>query len=495
MSTLAGAALAFSLGVFAMTGAAHAAVTGPIAGTALLNLTPGVNFDRLDLSASGYVTEEFFLSGTATSYKPAEPFTEDGNWMVEPSATAPFTTRMVVARPADPSKFNGTVVVEWLNVSLGADLAADWDAEHRELVRSGYAYVGVSAQQVGFEGGPNILPGSAPLKKADPARYGSLHHPGDAFAYDIFSQSGRAIRGEGGAKVLGPLLAKHLLVTGDSQSAVFLTTYVNAVDPIAKVYDGYLIHSRFGSAASIDGASILGPAPAGVPAIARLRSDLRVPVITVITETDLAGVGPLAGFLNARQPDNHHLRIWEIAGTAHSDTYQLNVAHIDSGNASIEQLAAAYVAANPALGPQPIPINSAPQHHYVVMAALAGLDRWVRDGKAPPHAPRLSAHADKPGAAPTFAVDSNGIAKGGIRTPWVDVPIARLSGQGGGNPQFGLTQPFDQAKLDKLYPSGRGEYLKKFEVALATAIKSGFILPADAAEIKALASAMYPASQ
>jgi hypothetical protein len=474
-------------------------VTGPIAGTPVLSLTPGVNFDRFDLAASGYAVEEFFISGAATSYKPQAQLKEDGDWEVSPLATAPFMTRLVIVRPIDASKFNGTVVVEWLNVSLGMDLAADWDAEHRELLRSGFAYVGVSAQKVGIEGGPNILPNSVPLKKADPARHGQLSHPGDAFAYDIFSQAGMVVRGAGDGRVLSSLVAKRILATGASQSAAFLTSYVNAVDPIAKTYDGYLIHSRFARAAPLDGSSVFGPAPSDMPPTVKLRADLRVPVMTVITETDLVGIGGRGGFFSARQPDNHRMRIWEIAGTAHSDTYQLNVGHIDSGSTPVAQLAAAYMATNPVLGPQPKPLNSAPQHHYVMMAALWNLDRWVREGEAPPEAAHLKALAGDRGSPPQFVLDAVGNVQDGIRTPWVDVPIARLSGLALGDPLgaglFGVTEHFDQAMLDNLYPAGRGEYVKKFDTSLVSAIKSGFILPADAAEIRTLAAAMYQGSK
>jgi hypothetical protein len=137
-----------------------------------------------------------------------------------------------------------------------------------------------------------------------------------------------------------------------------------------------------------------------------------------------------------------------------------------------------------------------PQHHYVVMAALWNLDRWIREGEAPPEAPRLKALAsDKPGAPPRFVLDAVGNVQGGIRTPWVDVPTARLSGLGLGDPLgaalFGVTEPFDQEMLNKLYPTGRAEYLKKFGKSLELAIEAGFILPADASEIRALAAVMY----
>jgi hypothetical protein len=479
-------------GLFAMTGPAFAQVTvsGPVAGTPLLNL------GAFDLKPLGYVTEEYFLAGTATSYKRVGQPGADGHWNAAPDATAPYVTRIVVVRPADPAKFNGTVVVEWLNVSGGLDAAPDWVSAHREMIRGGYAYVAVSAQKVGIEGGMSLAPSNLPLKKADPARYGQLSHPGDAFAYDIYSQAGRVVRGGAGAGVLGPLVAKRVLSMGESQSAIFLTTYVNAIDPIAKVYDGFVIHSRFGGAPSIEGASFLGGAQVDMPPAVRLREDLRAPVITVITETDLVG-GQLPGFFQAQQADNERLRIWEIPGTAHADTYIFAASAIDSGQAPIAQLAAAYAPTTSVFGASvDKPINAAPQHHYVIEAALWRLDRWVRTGEAPPQAPRIEAIAQGPGAPPKLALDANGNAQGGIRTPWMDAPTARLSGLGnsGGALGFllGVSEPFDQRKLSQLYPGGRSEYLGKFETSLSSAIRAGFILPADETEIKALAAVMYP---
>jgi len=44
------------------------------------------------------------------------------------------------------------VIVEWLNVSGGVDAAPDWIQGHVELIRDGFAWIGVSAQFVGVEG-------------------------------------------------------------------------------------------------------------------------------------------------------------------------------------------------------------------------------------------------------------------------------------------------------------------------------------------------------
>jgi len=167
--------------------------------------SPALLLSNFDLGPLGYTTNEFFISGMASSYKLAGGPTPDGNWNAVPAEPAPYATRIVVVRPVDPKKFNGTVIVEWLNVSAGADGAPDWNAMHREIMRGGYAYVGVSAQKVGVEGGLSFMSMGTPLKKANPERYGRLSHPGDAFAYDIFSQAGRLLRAADAGKILGGL--------------------------------------------------------------------------------------------------------------------------------------------------------------------------------------------------------------------------------------------------------------------------------------------------
>ena len=459
--------------------------------------SPFLGLGVFDLKALGYVVEEYFVSGTATSYKLKGEATADGAWAAEAAGTAPYATRIVVVRPADPKAFNGTVAVEWLNVTGGLDAGPDWTYSHREMLRRGYAYVGVSAQKVGVEGGQSLGGAGMPLKKQNPARYGTLVHPGDQFAFDIFSQAGEAVKS---GKVLGPLKAKHVLATGESQSAVFMTTYIDAIDPIAKVYDGFYVHSRFGGAPAPEFASMRGgpnarPGPAGV----KLRADLRVPVMTLISETDLIGSN-LSGFWTADQPDNAKLRIWEMPGTAHVDNYMFMIGGFDDGHASQDKIAGLWKPTDALFGAKMAhPINSAPQHHYVAMAAMAALETWVRTGKAPPKAPRMEIVAPaKAGDTPTLVADAQGNTKGGIRTPWVDAPTAKLSGLGNTGGPFGFlvgtTAPFDQATLARLYPGGKADYLKKFDAALARSVSAGFILPADQAEIRALAEAGYPST-
>jgi len=251
--------------------AANPTVSGPVTGGNGA-IVPS-NLNGFDLAQVGYEQSEFFLSGTASAYSSSSPLTSDGRWTVTPGDTAPYTTRAVVYRPQDPQRFNGTVVVEWLNVSGQIDGNPDWTMTHNELIREGAAWVGVSAQLVGLNA----------TKAGDPARYASLSHPGDSFSYDIFSQAGHAVRA-GSSLLLGGLTPEHVIAVGESQSASRLVTYVNAVHLLVHEYDGFLIHSRGAAGSPLSQApqaSVTAPTPTFI------RDDLDVPVFVLQTETDV----------------------------------------------------------------------------------------------------------------------------------------------------------------------------------------------------------------
>jgi hypothetical protein len=466
---------------------APARVEGPVAGV------PPTALGEFDLSRLGYVGEEWFVAGEATSYRAVGEISSDGQWVCEPGTTAPYTTRVVVRRPVDASRFNGTVVVEWFNVSGGTDVAPDWLYVHRELVRSGAAYVGVSAQRAGIEGG-GLVPGPH-LKQTDPARYEAMAHPGDAFSFDIFSQAAAATRSH--PTLLGGLGVQRVLAAGDSQSAVFLVTYANAIDTHARVVDGVLLHGRGGSGAPLDGAILaaedrqgfdLSRAVARMSAGHRVRDDVRVPVIIVQSETDQFLLGGLA----ARQPDTDRVRTWELAGAAHADAYAVIAGHFDDGTLPPAVLAKLMAPISAPFGlPVAKAINSGPQQHYCLQAAIAHLDRWVREGTPPPSAPPLATDTDG-----GLASDERGVAVGGLRTPWVDVPATVLSGLGQEGNVFGMlygtTTALPLFDVLSLYPGGRGGYAAAFARATDEAVDAGHLLEADAAEIKAVGDASWP---
>ena len=445
------------------------------------NGTPFLSSTTFDLAQVGYMQQEYFISGTASAYTSSNTFSADGMWTATPASTATYKTRILVYQPVKPKKFKGTVVVEWLNVSAGLDAAPDWVFTHTELIRDGFAWVGVSAQKVGIDGGTTIFgsPSIAPLKVVDPVRYGSLSHPGDSFSYDIFSQAAEAIRHPTGISPLGSLKIKTVLAAGDSQSAFRLVTYINAIHQSAGVFDGFLVHSRGAIGAPLSEA----PQPAiAVLNTAPVRVDVGVPVLIFETETDLVRLNYLA----ARQTDSDMIRVWEVAGTAHADAYGLDIGNTDTGKAATDTTYSPPVTSISGVINCNLPINAGPQH-YVESAAIWALNRWVQKGTAPSHAPLLDVVAGTP---PAITLDAHGNAVGGIRTPQVDAPIATLSGGGQSGVfcnLFGTTTPFDSTTLKALYPK-HSTYVTAVKKSKNAAVKAGFLLKVDAAAISTAAS-------
>ena len=419
----------------------------------------------------GYTENEYIADGTATSYKNNGEITHDGRWPFVPDATAPYRTRVLVRRPADPKAFSGNVIVEWLNVSGGVDANPDWASLSEEIVRRGDAWVGVSAQRIGVMGGPVLVRVDVPgieaagkgLKAIDPARYGSLEHPGDGYSFDIFTQVARAV---GAGKGLRGLKPTRVLAAGESQSAFALVTYYNGVQPLTHAFDGFFVHSR-----GAVGLPLVGPgqyadiAGAIFGTSTTFRTDQDAPVLDIQTESDVASI--LSSY-SARQPDSDRFRLWEVAGTSHADKHLIgakNTKFIDCG----------------------VPINDGPMH-LVAKAALHALTTWVDTGKAPPTAARINI---PPGATPQIRRDADGIALGGIRTPPVEVPAVVLSGVPGPKGSTiclldGSTKPLPAARLAQLYPSAAA-YLRRYRAAADATIKAGFVLPEDRAALLAFA--------
>ena len=446
-------------------------ITGP--GSPFVAGTLGLN-----LADVGYEESEYFVSGMAVSYTDVSELDSDGRWDVEEADTAEYTTRILVYRPTDANEFSGTVLIEWLNVSGGLDAAPDWSALHTEIIREGHVWVGVSAQIVGIEGSSGGF--GLGLKQVNPERYGSLSHPGDSFSYEMYSQIAQAVRSPVGVEPLGGLLAERVIGIGESQSAGRLLTYVNAFAPRYQVFDGYLIHSR------ITGSSPLSQSPqveVPAPEIVRVRDDLDEPVLMFQTETDLL----ILGSLPSNQPDSSMFRLWEVAGTAHGDVYSLVTSNTDQGDdpsvADVVEISEPI----PGFISCEVPINSGPQH-WVAKAGLHGLVEWIITGEPLPEAERLAVTED----GQAFRLDDVGNVLGGIRTNYVDAPVAVLSGlgQAGGSfcGIFGTTQLFDEAMLAALYPTG-DTYLDAVNSTTQSAVAAGFILPVDAALIIAAAEA------
>ncbi len=451
-------------------------------------LGPVLPDSQISLGASylaevGYEKKEFFLADIARSYTAVQPLPSDGKLVVTADAevvAGDYNTRLVVFRPINGADFNGTVVLEWLNVSAGSESNPDWLMAHNEFIRSGFAWIGVSAQSVGV----NALKNSTNSVVA--ARYAPLLHPGDSYSYDIFKHAGLAAS-EVGSVLLGGLTADVVLADGESQSAGRMVTYIDAIQPIEPVYDGFFVHSRFGRGASISQAplpSVQFPSPSPI------RDDLSVPVMILQAEGDVIGSN-----LESRQPaDTSMIREWEMAGTSHVDSYTL-LGINDSGDGSSANTMFGYLRApNNPFGCTN-GFNAGPQT-YIVQAAYRGLDTWVRTGVAPPTAPRLTDISSSP---VVLARDENGNALGGVRSAQVDVPLATLDSVNSAPPGgfgfcrlFGRTVPFSSARVMELYPT-KFDFTEMWSNSIDTNVTNGFLLEADGDVLKAAASAwQYP---
>src|SRR5215467_2958079 len=418
-------------------------VSGPVATTG----TPGNSaHDYIffatnhDLALHGYVEEEFFIRGMANRYTTSPQTTgtiADGDH--------PYKTRVVVRRPADAKRFNGTVLVEWYNVTNGFDAENMWFFGWEHMLRAGYIWVGVSAQQVGVNA----------LKKFSSARYGTVdvNQGGtvnnDALSYDIFSQAGQAIRNPKDVDLLGGLKPRHVIAIGESQSASRLSTYVNSIHPLANVYEGFLLFSSLNQ---------------------KVRTDLTVPVWKMSAEFDVG-----FGEASVRQPDTNLFRSWEIAGTSHVD-YHLRLSREplelrDIGTSS--EAAFAPGCGVPTVGTR-VPLQ------YVLAAGLDLLSRWVDRHTPPPSAPPIATESSERPIKITR--DANGLALGGIRLAEVAVPTALNSGTNtgpGACARWGYFKPFDVATLRKLYPTHEA-YVTAVERVTNENLRAGFILKADA---------------
>ncbi|MCM3768289.1 alpha/beta hydrolase domain-containing protein [Neobacillus niacini] len=427
-------------------------VTGPIPSSPLGD--PSHNYPQLatsiDLDKYGYIEEEFFFEGKAARYSTAQAY-EIANPI---STDHPYKSRMLVRRPASPEKFNGKVIVEWLNVTSGYNLDAMWMSSYDHFLREGYAYVGVSAQRVGVHQGDKAGEPTSGLRAWSPVRYASLDVTDggkvvdDGLAFDIYSQAAQAVLHPVGVNPLGNLKPEMMIAAGASQSESYLVRYYNKIHPLTNIFDGYMMYLGTGN---------------------KLRTDLDTKVIKVNTENDLITLGEVA----ARQDDSNVLRTYEVAGASHvggGSDYRTNILirdHLPVADISVCQ--------KPALSRVPT--------GYVVNAAYEHLVRWIEDGIAPPKGERIKVQSTSP---VVIARDSNGNALGGIRLPQHAVPTATNTGMNSGGGfcyLFGSHEPFSAEKLKSLYRN-HGSYVSAVTQAANDVIKQGFLLKEDAKKIR-----------
>lgn len=127
------------------------------------------------------------------------------------------------------------------------------------------------------------------------------------------------------------------------------------------------------------------------------------------------------------------------------------------------------------------PINAGPMN-FVLSAAIHALDKWVRTGNPPATADQLQAIDFTP-YSPRFERDASGNTLGGVRTPFVDVPLAALSGTGNSGGDgfcglFGTSEPLSATELDARHPTQQ-VFVNAWTAATEEAVEKGYIRLAD----------------
>lgn len=441
-----------------------------------------------DLAKIGYVEEEFLLTGTANVYD----WPKSGPAVVR-TAGAPYTTRLIIRRPSNRAKFSGQVAVEMQNPSNLFDLNLGWTISHKEFARNGDVWVGITAKPVSV----------VAVQKFNPTRYAALSWanplplddarncatvPRDSdratengLVWDMFSQAGAWLKSRDHSNPLlygvsdsSPHPVQHLYAWGYSQTGGYLYTYVNAIHPLdvkangKPIYDAYLIATASGPTAINQCAA---PIPAGDPR--RQIKDVGVPVVRVMTLSDYLGSIP------ARLPDSdtppNQMRNYELAGSAHATPDELNFA---AAPADIERAGREV---------PPMNCNEGPRSRFpngpAFNAIWHNLDLWVRKGIPPPRIDQIKVENGKP------VLDATGNVTGGVRSPYIDVPVSTWFGNSTGASFCriaGHEVPLDPAKIKELYPTHEA-YVKAVEADVAKLVAAGQLIREDGDEMIAAA--------
>jgi hypothetical protein len=444
------------------------------------------------LIESGYVQEEYFMSGTANIYAAGTT----GTPKIQTPAVS-YATRLVVLRPADAQRFSGIVVLNPQHPAWGKGIMQpimDY------IIRSGHAFVAVmvgtdennrsGARATQEARGGKIKPvtttADGVLKWWSPTRYKVIEWPeDDGIRWDVWAQAAAAVRS---GKVLHGLPVRHVFGEGASATATFLRTYINEgfhnlwrTSTGRPLIDGYVImvSASFAGAGFMPINSKSPNRPPEDPL--RVTRAIDVPVIELLSEAEARqNIGGKQA-PDSDGPDGFH-RLYEMPGILHnlgrSDWDPPQVGLVDQ----VPSRPPFFGASAGADGGGPSSCSylgsDVPMRHYS-NAALNNIERWLTTGDAPPHAPRIEMDV----ATKLGVKDEYGSSSGGLRAVQLEVPLYAYGAPTDGNCGGATAMrriPLPQSTFKKLYPGGRQDYLKQFKAKLNEYVTKRWLLVADA---------------
>ena len=427
-----------------------------------------------DLGDFGYVEEEYLVSGDANIYEYVDDDAQSSVVRVR-DAAIPYTSRLLIRRPVDAERFNGTLYLEVLNPTAGWDGDPIWQNTHEYVMRTGAIYAGITSKPVALEFLRDKW-GRDPYPKRDSSRYAKLEMPHFGQVWDLLSGVAALLKSPGlEGNPLAGFPVRRTILTGYSQSVAYQVTYANSFHARARMPDGSpLIDGYFlsagGSAKKVN--PLKGEAESLPSADRRNLIDVDVPVVRFQTETEV----PRSHWLRQHPPDYPLVRIYEMAGGAHVDQATVDV----GGKALGRDLGLPSFAAGCEKPVNPVRIG------YVQSAMLKIVDLWVRGADEPPQSRMIDLVVGADGAI-EIARDAAGNALGGVRLPSLEVPLGSyLPNNTGAGFCFliGSFVPFDESELARRYPEHQS-YLQEVIDAANRAVASRFLLDADAKRVLA----------
>jgi hypothetical protein len=431
-----------------------------------------------DLTLDGYIEEEYSVSGTADIYGYVDDEAESPAVQVITAATA-YNTRILVRRPEDPKRFNGTVYYEVLNATAGWDGDPIWQSNFEYLTREGAVWVGMSTKPVTV----NFLRdgwGEWFLAERNASRYENLQMPFFGQVWDMLSQTGALLKTTGAPdNPLADLDVERVIMVGYSQSAAYQVTFVNSFHAAATMPDGEpIIDGYFISAGGDNAKHVTGPTESTPESLkdgdSRNLLYPTVPTMRFQTQTEVVGFPSYTVRQNEEGEDEPLLRFYEMAGGSHVDA-AINAV---GGQALVRDLGLPpSFCPDPEFDYNPVIIGN------VQSALMDRLDQWIADGSAPPASRFME--LDMSGEV-SIVLDDDGNAVGGIRPPTVEVPLGAYLPSNNGPGFCGLFGGFDQFSQEELmdrYPN-HGKYVSRMTQAVKRSQKEGFLLKEEAAVLR-----------
>jgi len=402
----------------------------------------------------GYEELELLISGKANDYRYGE--TTDDLLVAEPDQ--PYTSRIVVHRPIDPTAFNGTVILEIAHPEIG--LGPLWRATGSYLRAHGDAHVMVTTRrntQAYGERTPVSI-----LKAFDPERYAPVDFQEGGLSWDIIAQTAALLRSESPYNPLAGYGVSQIVGGGYSGAGAYALMFLRSFhDHWRRPDGGPLVDAWFvGEPSWYQQISTLDdriPADQIVP-------DIDAPVISLYTGPqewmDLATGLDVDRIRPDRDGERRGYRTFELAGGGHANMPGCGLPASDNRLDHIFRLCVDY------------------------------LKRWAAGEGAPPHGERITLADPQEGRTSRRAVrDEHGNATGGLRTTWLDVPHARYTVCRETN--TGVMEPFPPARMEELY-GDQASYVRLVEQRGRQLVAEGWLLAADLPEVVAAAQAHEP---